>query len=78
VKTFEEIKPLIASKLSVDPDSIKPESRFIEDLGADSLDLADIMMALEERYRIDFGPVDLNEVTTVGGLAKVIDKLTES
>jgi acyl carrier protein len=71
---FEEIREIVASKLSVDPDNIKPESSFTDDLGADSLDLADLMMAIEERYQLDFGSEDSEKFKTVGDVAGAIER----
>jgi acyl carrier protein len=72
--TFDEVRDIIASKLSVDPDSVKPESNFIDDLGADSLDLADLVMAIEERYSIDFGNEDTDQFKAVGDVVGAIDR----
>ena len=51
---FEELQQMIAEKLSIEPGDIKPESHFIDDLGADSLDLADLVMVIEDKYEVDF------------------------
>jgi acyl carrier protein len=72
--TFEEVRDIIAGKLSVDPDSVKTESNFIDDLGADSLDLADLVMAIEERYQIDFGNEDTDQFKTVGDVVGAIER----
>ena len=50
---FEKMKEIIAEQLSVDADSITPESSFKEDLGADSLDLFELVMALEDEYSVE-------------------------
>ncbi|MCC7477890.1 acyl carrier protein [bacterium] len=71
---FDEIREIIASKLSVDPDNIKPESSFTDDLGADSLDLADLMMAIEERYQLEFSNEETEKFKTVGDVAGAIDR----
>lgn len=71
---FDEIREIIASKLSVDPDNIKPESSFTDDLGADSLDLADLMMAIEERYELEFSNEDTEKFKTVGDVAAAIER----
>ena len=71
---FDEIREIIASKLSVDPDNIKPESSFTDDLGADSLDLADLMMAIEERYQLEFSNEDTEKFKTVGDVAAAIKR----
>lgn len=72
---FDEVRDIIASKLSVDPDSVNPGSSFIDDLGADSLDLADLVMAIEERFQIDFGNEDTDQFKTVGDVISAIERL---
>ena len=72
---FDEVQKIIADKLSVDPGDIKPESSFIDDLGADSLDLADLVMAIEEQYEVDFANEDTDQFKTVGDVVEVIGKL---
>ena len=72
---FDEVQKIIADQLSVDPGDIKPESSFIDDLGADSLDLADLVMAIEEQYEVDFANEDTDQFKTVGDVVTVIDKL---
>ena len=72
---FEELQQMIAEKLSVDPGDIKTESNFIDDLGADSLDLADLVMVIEDKYEVDFSNEDTDEFKTVGDVVTVIDKL---
>jgi acyl carrier protein len=72
---FEELQQMIAEKLSVDPGDIKTESNFIDDLGADSLDLADLVMVIEDKYEVDFSNEDTDEFKTVGDVVAVIDKL---
>ena len=69
---LEKMKELIADQLSVDADSITAESRFKEDLGADSLDLFELVMALEDEYTVEIPAEELQELTTVGS---VIDSL---
>jgi len=72
---FDEVRDIIASKLSVDPDSVTLGSSFIDDLGADSLDLADLVMAIEERFQIDFGNEDTDQFKTVGDVVSAIERL---
>lgn len=73
--TFEEIQEIIVDKLSVDAGDVKAESSFIDDLGADSLDLADLVMAIEEKYEIDFANDETDQFRTVGDVVSAIDKL---
>lgn len=69
---FEKMKPIIAEQLSVDEASIKETSNFKEDLGADSLDLFELVMALEEEFGVEIPSEDLESIATV---ADVIEYL---
>ena len=63
---LEKMKEIIADQLSVDADSITEASYFKEDLGADSLDLFELVMALEDEYSVEIPAEDLEQLTTVG------------
>ena len=63
---LEKMKEMIADQLSVDEDKITLESNFKEDLGADSLDLFELVMALEEEYAVEIPAEDLQNLATVG------------
>ena len=65
-EAMSTIKEVAAEVLSVDPDVITEEARFKEDLDADSLDLVELVMGLEERFDIEVPEEDLEGVTTVG------------
>ena len=69
---LEKIKALLAEKLGVNAEEITAETSFKEDLGADSLDLFELVTNLEEEYNIEIPAEQLEEMTTVG---KVIDYL---
>lgn len=69
---LEKIKEIIAEQLSVDESEVTVEASFKDDLGADSLDLFELVMALEEEYGIEIPTDDLAQITTVG---EVIDYL---
>ncbi len=77
MSTFEELKAIIASKLDVPEDKIAESSHFVDDLGADSLDLADLVMEIEEKFNINFDASDQNtdNFTTVGDVVKSIEAL---
>lgn len=62
---FENLKKIIASQLNVSEDLVKPESNFKEDLNADSLDLFELIMALEDEYSIEIPADDLEKMATV-------------
>ena len=69
----EKIKSIIASQLGVNENEVKPESSFVEDLGADSLDTVELVMALEEEFGIEIPDEDAEKMTTVGEAIKYID-----
>ncbi|MDW2797100.1 acyl carrier protein [Clostridium boliviensis] len=62
---LEKMKEIIAEQLNVEEGVIKPESSFKEDLGADSLDLFELVMALEDEYSVEIPSEDLEKLTTV-------------
>lgn len=72
---FEELQEIVANKLSVDPGDITASSSFIDDLGADSLDLMDLVMAIEEKYKIDFSNEETDQFRTVGDVVTAIERL---
>lgn len=63
---LEKMKEIIAEQLSVDAETITEASSFKEDLGADSLDLFELVMALEDEYSVEIPAEDLQELLTVG------------
>lgn len=63
---LEKMKELIADQLSIDAETITAESRFKEDLGADSLDLFELVMALEDEYSVEIPAEDLQQMASVG------------
>lgn len=63
---LEKMQEIIAEQLSVDAESITESSSFKEDLGADSLDLFELVMALEDEYSVEIPAEDLENLTTVG------------
>ncbi len=75
---FEEISAIIAQQFGVEPDSITPETTFEEDLGADSIDIVELSMALEDEYAIgEMSEDDLGDIKTVGDLIQYIQSHTE-
>ena len=65
---LEKLKEIIADQLSVDAESITAESKFKEDLEADSLDLFELVMALEEEYGVEIPSEDLEKIATVSDI----------
>ena len=72
---FEKIKDSLASLLEIDADLIKPETDIIDDLGADSLDIAELLTALEDEYGIVISGDEVHEIRTVAQLSDFIDGL---
>ena len=70
---FEKMKKLIAEQLNCPEDEIKLESSFKEDLGADSLDLFELVMSLEEEYDVEIPSEDLEKILTVGDVIKYLE-----
>lgn len=68
VATFSEdkAKEIIAKELEVEAKQLTPEAKFIEDLGADSLDIVELVMALEEEFGVDIPDEDADKLKTVG------------
>ncbi|MDG2918330.1 acyl carrier protein [Bisgaard Taxon 10/6] len=61
----ERVKKIIVEQLGVKDDEVKPEASFIEDLGADSLDTVELVMALEEEFDIEIPDEEAEKITTV-------------
>lgn len=74
----EKIKQIIAEQLGVKLEEIKPESSFVDDLGADSLDTVELVMALEEEFNTEIPDEDAEKMTTVADAIKYIEKKTKS
>ena len=62
---FEKLKKVIADVLNVDPEEITMETTFVDDLGADSLDVFQIIMGIEEEFGIEVPPEEAEKITTV-------------
>ncbi|XDD45648.1 acyl carrier protein [Leptospira sp. WS39.C2] len=72
---FEKIKSIIVEQLGVDESEVTPEAHFINDLGADSLDTVELVMALEEEFGVEISDEDAEKIQTVGDVIKFIEKL---
>ena len=62
----EKVKKIIVDQLGVDEAEVNPEAKFIDDLGADSLDTVELVMALEDEFSLDIPDEDAEKLTTVG------------
>ena len=70
---LEKIKGVVAEQLDCELDAIKEDSKFIEDLGADSLDVVELVMALEEEFDIEIPDEDAEGILTVSDALKYIE-----
>jgi acyl carrier protein len=70
--TFETVKKIVQEQLDVEEDKITPDANFIEDLGADSLDTVELVMALEEEFGVEIPDEDAENIKTVEDVVKYI------
>ncbi|HOL92523.1 MAG TPA: acyl carrier protein [Clostridiales bacterium] len=73
---FEKVKKIIVEQLGVEEDEVTLESSFIDDLGADSLDIVELIMALEEEFDIEIPDSEAEKITTVGDAVEYIKNNT--
>lgn len=71
---FEKVKKLIASELNIKEDEIKLESSLTQDLGADSLDAVELIMAIEEEFDVQVSDEEAQNIRTVGDIVNYINK----
>ena len=72
MSTFDKVKNITVEQLSVDPEEVKMESSFIDDLGADSLDIVELIMAFEEEFGIPDEKAE--KIRTVADAVKMLDE----
>ncbi len=70
---FDEVKAVVVEQLNVNGDEVKEDSRFVEDLGADSLDVVELVMALEEKFDIEIPDDQAEKIATVADAIKFIE-----
>lgn len=75
---FEKIRQIIADVLNIDEQEIKMDSTFVDDLGADSLDIFQIIMGIEETFDIEIDNDAADEITTVGDAVEQIKNATNN
>ncbi|MBC7106956.1 MAG: acyl carrier protein [Firmicutes bacterium] len=71
---FERVKSIIVEQLGVDEEEVTPEASFVEDLGADSLDIVELVMAFEEEFDMEIPDEDAEKIRTVGDAVKYIQE----
>ena len=74
----EKVKSIIVEQLGVKPDQVVPTASFVNDLGADSLDTVELVMALEEEFGIEIPDEEAEKILTVQDAVKYIEKKSES
>ena len=75
---FEKLQNIIAEVLNVDADEIKPETTFVDDLGADSLDIFQIIMGLEEEFDVEIANEEAENIVTVADAVEQIKNALNS
>lgn len=72
---FEEIKALLVEEMSIDEDEIKADAEFINDLGFNSLEVADLVSICEEKYDVDIEEDKIRQIQTVGEFVEYMESL---
>ncbi len=73
---FEQLKDLLVEQMSLNPDSITPDAELVNDLGLNSLEMADMVVICEDKFDITFAEEDLPGLMTIGDIVKYIDDKT--
>ena len=71
---FEKVKTVIVEQLGIDEESVKMDSSFLDDLGADSLDIEEFIMALEEEFGLEIPDEDVEKIVTVKDVVEYISE----
>lgn len=74
----DKVRSIIAEQLGVKLEEVTPEATFVDDLGADSLDTVELVMALEEEFKIEIPDEDAEKMTNVGQAIKYIEEKTSA
>lgn len=73
MSTFEQVKKIVVEQLGVEPDEVQMTSTFVDDLGADSLDIVELIMAFEEEFNIEIPDEKAEKIKTVEDVVKYIE-----
>jgi acyl carrier protein len=71
---LDDIKDIISEQLGVEKEKITPESKFIDDLGADSLDIVELVMSFEEKFNIEISETEAEKIQTVQAVLDYLEK----
>ena len=74
MSTFDKVKNITVEQLSVDPEEVKMEASCIDDLGADSLDIVELIMAFEEEFGVEIPDEKAEKIRTVADAVKMLDE----
>ena len=74
---FDEVKEIVVEQLSVESEEVTEDASFIDDLGADSLDIVELVMALEEKFNLSISDDDAEKLKTLNDVVKYIDENKE-
>lgn len=72
---FEKVREMLAKQLNIKPETIRPESEVVKDLGADSLDVVELLISLEDSYGISVPEEDMENFKTVQDIVNMLEKL---
>ena len=72
---FDEVRDVVVEQLSVAPDAVKLESKIIEDLGADSLDVVELVMAFEEKFEVEIPDSEAEKLKTIQDVVTFVEGL---
>ena len=74
--TYERLKKIVVEQLGVDESDVKPEASFVDDLNADSLDLVELIMSLEEEFGMEISDEEAEKIKTVSDAMEYIEEKT--
>lgn len=77
MNTLEKVKKLIADQLCISTDEIKDDANIIEDLGADSLDVVELLMTFEDEFKVSIPDEKLEELKSIPQIVKIIDEYSK-
>jgi acyl carrier protein len=78
VSTFDRVKKVVVDQLEVNEDEVTPTASFVDDLGADSLDQVELIMAFEEEFDLEIPDEDAEKIATVADAVNYIDDKTKA